>query len=202
VWSSPTLALFETVTSPEGVEPLRARPELRYAPQASVEAWTRMASADPQMTGVPAERKRRFAELRRQVVRGLYTAGAKLLVGSDSPQLFMVAGFAVHREMEALAAAGIPAYGVLEAATRNAAEYLGEAGTWGTVAEGRRADLLLLESNPLQDVKHTRDIAGVMVRGRWLPRSELDALLERTAVVANAPPPVNKGMATAAAPAP
>ncbi|MFY0571939.1 amidohydrolase family protein [Archangium lansingense] len=202
VWSSPTLALFETVTSPEGVKSLRARPELRYVKQASVETWTQMMSNDSQMANAPAERKRRFAELRRQVTRGLYEAGAKLMVGSDSPQLFMVAGFAVHREMEALADAGIPPYGVLEAATRNAAEYLGEAGTWGTVAKGRRADLLLLESNPLQDVKHTRDIAGVMVRGRWLPRSELDALLERTAVVANAPPLVKKGVATATSPAP
>jgi imidazolonepropionase-like amidohydrolase len=192
VWSSPTLALFETVTSPEGVEPLSARPELRYVPQTAVKAWTQMLSSDPQMAGVPAERKRRFAELRRQVTRGLYTAGAKLMVGSDSPQLFMVAGFAVHREMEALAAAGVPAYGVLEAATRNPAEYLGQADTWGTVAEGKRADLLLLDANPLEDVKHTRDISGVMVRGRWLPRSELDALLER----------VKKSMATAASPAP
>jgi imidazolonepropionase-like amidohydrolase len=202
VWSSPTLALFETVTSPEGVEPLRARPELRYASQASVETWTRMVAADPQLAGVPAERKRRFAELRRQVAHGLYTAGAKLLVGSDSPQLFMVAGFAVHREMEALAAAGIPAYGVLEAATRNAAEYLGEAGSWGTVAEGRRADLLLLDANPLEDVGHTRAIAGVMVRGHWLPRSELDAMLERTAVVANAPPRAKKSVATTASAVP
>ena len=202
VWSSPTLALFETVTSPEGVAPLRERPELRYAPRAAVTAWTKMLSDDPDMTNVPAERKRRFAELRRQVAHGLYTAGAKLLVGSDSPQLFMVAGFAVHREMEALAAAGIPAYGVLEAATRNPAEYLGEAATVGTVATGKRADLLLLDTNPLEDVKHTRDIAGVMVRGHWLPRSELDTLLERTAMAASAPPPVKKSMATAAAPAP
>jgi imidazolonepropionase-like amidohydrolase len=202
VWSSPTLALFETVTSPEGVEPLRQRPELRYAPRAAVAAWTKMVSDDPEMARASTERKRRFAELRRQLAHGLYTAGAKLLVGSDSPQLFMVAGFAVHREMEALAAAGIPAYGVLEAATRNPAEYLGEAATAGTVSEGKRADLLLLDTNPLEDVKHTRDIAGVMVRGRWLPRSELDALLERTAVAASAPPPVKKSMATAAAPAP
>jgi imidazolonepropionase-like amidohydrolase len=202
VWSSPTLALFETVTSPEGVEPLRARPELRYVPQAAVKAWTQMVSNDRQMAEAPAERKRRFAELRRQVTRGLYAAGAKLLVGSDSPQLFMVAGFAVHREMEALAAAGVPTYGVLEAATRNAAEYLGEADTWGTVAEGKRADLLLLDTNPLEDVKHTRDVAGVMVRGHWLPRSELDLRLERTAVAANAPPPVKKSVAPDASPAP
>lgn len=124
------------------------------------------------------------------------------MVGSDSPQLFMGAGFAVHREMEALAEAGIPPYGVLEAATRNAAEYLGEADTWSTVAEGRRADLLLLEANPLRDVKHARGIAGVMVRVKWLPRSELDGMLERTAVVANAPPTVKKGVATATSTAP
>lgn len=202
VWSSPTLALFETVTSPEGLEPLRARPELRYVPRPSVLAWTQVLAGDPQTAGVSPERKRRFAELRRQVVRGLYAAGAKLMVGSDSPQLFMVAGFAVHREMEALAAAGLPPYGVLEAATRNPAEYLGEAGTWGTVAEGQRADLLLLNANPLEDVKHTRDIAGVMVRGHWLSRDELGAMLERTAVVANAPPRAKKGMATAASSAP
>ncbi|HEX8823920.1 MAG TPA: amidohydrolase family protein [Archangium sp.] len=202
VWSSPTLALFETVTSPEGVEALRERPELRYAPGASVKTWTKMVKDDAQLARVPAERKHRFAELRRQVTHGLYTAGAKLLVGSDSPQLFMVAGFAVHREMEALAAAGIPPYGVLEAATRNPAEYLGEAATWGTVAEGQRADLLLLNANPLEDVKHTRELAGVMVRGHWLPRSELDALLERTARAANAPPLEKKSMASPAAPAP
>ncbi|WP_158501695.1 amidohydrolase family protein [Vitiosangium sp. GDMCC 1.1324] len=202
VWSSPTLALFETVTSPDGAEPLRSRPELRYVSQAAVTAWTQMASSDPQMEGVPTERKRRFAELRRELVRGLYTAGAKLLVGSDSPQLFMVAGFAVHREMEALAAAGIPAYGVLEAATRNPAEFMREADTWGTVARGKRADLLLLNANPLEDVKNTRAIAGVMVRGHWLPRDELDALLERTAVVANAPPRAKKSVATAASQAP
>lgn len=202
VWSSPTLALFETVTSPEGVEALRARPELRYVPQTAVATWAQMVSNDPEMAGVPAARKLRFAELRRQLALGLYSAGAKLLVGSDSPQLFMVAGFAVHREMEALAAAGIPPYGVLEAATRHPAEFMGEADTWGTVAEGRRADLLLLDANPLEDVKHTREVAGVMVRGNWLPRSELDALLERTAVVANAPPPVKKNVATASADAP
>ena len=202
VWSSPTLALFETVTSPEGVEALAARPELRYAPQAAVKAWTQMLSSDAQMAGSPVERKRRFAELRRQVARALYEAGAKLMVGSDSPQLFMVAGFAVHRELEALAAAGIPPYGVLEAATRNAAEYLGEAHAWGTVAEGKRADLLLLEANPLEDVKHTRDIAGVMVRGHWLPRAELDAMLERTTLAANSPLPMRKNVVTASSPTP
>jgi imidazolonepropionase-like amidohydrolase len=146
--------------------------------------------SSPELAQAPAEGKRRFVELRREVVRGLDAAGAKLLVGSDSPQLFMVTGFAVHREMEALAAAGVPALSVLQAATRNAAEHLGEANQWGSVAPGQRADLLLLEANPLQDVKHTRAISGVMTRGRWLPRAELDAKLEAVANALKTPPPV------------
>ncbi len=189
VWSSPTLALFEVVASQDALPTLRAMPELRYAPPAAVAKWEEALSS-AELAQAPAEGKRRFVELRREVVRGLHAAGAKLLVGSDSPQLFMVTGFAMHREMEALAAAGVPALTVLQAATRNAAEYFGEEKVWGSVAPGQRADLLLLEANPLEDVKHTRAIAGVMTRGRWLPRAELDAKLEAVASAVRAPPPV------------
>ncbi|MFP2933566.1 amidohydrolase family protein [Pyxidicoccus sp. 3LG] len=188
VWSSPTLDLFELLANADRIDALRARPELRYAPPAAVEAWTK-ALSDPELTGAPAARRQRFIDLRRQVVRGLHEAGAGLLVGSDSPQLFMVTGFAVHREMEALAAAGVPTRAVLAAATRNAAEYLGESDTWGTVAPGRRADLLLLDADPRVDVRHTRDLSGVVLRGRWLPRAELDAMLGEVASALEAPKP-------------
>lgn len=186
VWTSPTLDLFELLAGTPDLEALKARPELRYVPPAAVEAWTKVLQ-DPELTGAPAARRQRFVELRRQVARGLHEAGAGLLVGSDSPQLFMVTGFAVHREMEALAAAGVPAPAVLMAATRSAAEYLGETAEWGTVAPGRRADLLLLDRDPREDVRHTRAIAGVVLRGRWLPRAELDAMLEEVASAVKAP---------------
>jgi len=188
VWNSPTLDLFELLASADRLDTLRARPELRYVPSAALEAWTK-ALSDPELAGAPAARRQRFVELRRQVVRGLHRAGAGLLVGSDSPQLFMVTGFAVHREMEALAAAGLPAHAVLEAATRGAAEYLGESAEWGTVAPGLRADLLLLDADPRQDVRHARAISGVVLRGQWLPRAALDAMLAEveSAVKATAP---------------
>ncbi|MCP3139852.1 amidohydrolase family protein [Pyxidicoccus xibeiensis] len=188
VWSSPTLDLFELLASADRLDTLRARPELRYAPPAAVEAWTK-ALSDPELKDAPAARRKRFVELRRQVVRGLHAAGAGLLVGSDSPQLFMVTGFAVHREMEAMAEAGVPAWAVLEAATRDAAEALGESSDWGTVAPGQRADLLLLDADPRVDVRHTRDLHGVLLRGRWLPRAELDAMLEEVAAAVKAPKP-------------
>jgi imidazolonepropionase-like amidohydrolase len=77
--------------------------------------------------------------------------------------------------------AGLSPYAALEAATRNPAEWLGELDEAGTVEVGKRADLLLLEANPLDDVANAERRAGVMLRGRWLPEEELRATLDRIA---------------------
>lgn len=185
IFNSPTLALFEIVASDGAVPELRSSRELRYVPSTAVDAWTKELLTGP-LSQAPVSGKHRFLELRRQVLQGLHAAGTPLLVGSDSPQLFMVPGFALHQEMEAMTAAGLPPLTVLQAATRNAAAYFGESDQWGSVAPGQRADLLLLNANPLQDVKLTRALVGVMVRGQWLPRTELDARLEQVAAAAKA----------------
>ena len=164
IFNSPTLALFEIVASDGAVPELRSARELRYVPSAAVDAWTKELLTGP-LSQAPVSGKHRFLELRRQVLQGLHAAGAPLLVGSDSPQLFMVPGFALHQEMEAMTAAGLPPLTVLQAATRNAAASFGESDQWGSVAPGQRADLLLLNANPLQDVTLTRD-----PRGRHGPR--------------------------------
>lgn len=187
IFNAPTLALFEIVASDGALPELRSARELRYVPSATVDAWTKELLTGP-LSQVPAVSKHRFLELRRQVLLGLHAAGAPLLVGSDSPQLFMVSGFALHQEMEAMTAAGLPPLTVLQAATRNAAASFGESDQWGSVAPGQRADLLLLNANPLQDVKLTRALVGVMVRGQWLPRTELDSRLEQAAAAAKAAP--------------
>ncbi len=185
IFHSPTLALFEIVASDGAVPELRSDRSMRYVPPAAVDKWSRELLTGP-LAEAPAAGKHRFLELRRQVVRGLDAAGVPFLVGSDSPQLFMVSGFAMHREMEAMVAAGLRPLTVLQAATRNAATWFGEADRWGTVAPGQRADLLLLNGNPLEDVKLLRSLVGVMVRGTWLPRSELDARLDAVAKAAQA----------------
>lgn len=185
IFNSATMALFEIVASDGAVPELRTSRELRYVPTATVDAWTKELLTGP-LSGAPVTGKHRFLELRRQVLQGLHAAGAPLLVGSDSPQLFMMPGFATHDEMETMVAAGLPPLTVLQAATRNAAAYFGESDQWGSVAPGQRADLLLLNANPLHDVSLTRTFVGVMARGRWLPRSELDAKLEQVATAARA----------------
>ena len=141
-----------------------------------MQQWTNQKNMQLQEAGAPAEGRARFLALRRTLVRALHEAGAKLLVGSDGPQFFMTPGYGVHRELEALVGAGLSPYAALEAATRTPAEYLGRADAVGTVATGKRADLVLLEADPLADIRNAQRIAGVMVGGRWVPGAELERM--------------------------
>lgn len=77
-----------------------------------------------------------------------------------------------------MVAAGLTPYEVLVTGTRNPAACFGTPEEFGTVEVGRRADLILLDANPLQDIAHARRIAGVMTRGTWLPREEIDRRLD------------------------
>jgi imidazolonepropionase-like amidohydrolase len=180
IYNTPTLALFKIVVSADDPSEFSKWPELRYVPAKMRDGFARQ-KAGIKLDEVPASERRRYVELRDHVVKALYDAGAKLLVGPDSPQLFLVPGFGTHREMAAMAEAGLTPYAVLQAATRNAADYLNASAEFGTVEAGKRADLLLLDANPLQSVANASRVAGVMVRGRWLPRAELDRMLEEIA---------------------
>jgi imidazolonepropionase-like amidohydrolase len=72
-------------------------------------------------------------------------------------------------------------YQILKSGTANAGEYFKNEDSFGTIAPGKRADLLLLEANPLDDVGNLSKIAGVMARGRFLPASEIATRLEAIA---------------------
>ena len=76
-------------------------------------------------------------------------------MGSDAPQIYNVPGFSIHRELESLVAAGLTPYQALETGTRNVAVFFGTLATTGTIAVGKRADLILLDANPLADVRNT-----------------------------------------------
>ena len=183
LWNGPTLALFENLASNETPEQLAAREEMRYAPAPGIAQWKQQKQGF--LDQAPAEGRARYLELRREITRAYDAAGAKLLAGSDSPQLFMTPGFGLHRELQALAAAGVAPSRVLAAATRNAAEYLGRSDI-GTIRVGGRADLLLVDADPLAAIGNLQRISGVMVDGRWLPAARLGSLKEAVAAeVAN-----------------
>jgi imidazolonepropionase-like amidohydrolase len=125
---------------------------------------------------------------RRQIIRALHDGGVGILLGSDSPQTFNVPGFAVHRELQIMVAAGLTPYEALRTATAAPAQFFGAEGAYGTIVVGADADLVLLSKDPLQDIANTQSIEGVMVRGRWLDRAYLDrGLRDIEARMANGP---------------
>jgi hypothetical protein len=113
-----------------------------------------------------------------KILAALAAAGAPILVGTDTGQDFVLPGEALHDEIELEVAAGVPRPRVLRAATADAWRYLGRDD--GTIEVGGRADLILVTSDPLTaPLPLVPD--GVMLRGAWLPRSDLEA---RLAVIA------------------
>jgi len=192
VWVVPTQHLMELFTGPETGEELAKRPEVATVPAPIVENWKKQRTAflsDPELN---PERARRFLAVRRRLLRALHDGGAGLLLGSDAIQVFSVPGFSIPEELASLVRCGLTPYQAYVTGTRNVARFLGEEKDAGTVEEGKRADLLLLDRNPLQDVGNVKSPAGVVLRGRWLPRTELErrlAELKRSAAEPPPPPP-------------
>ena len=114
-------------------------------------------------------------------MRALRDAGGGLIAGTDMGNPFVLAGFALHEELAYLVAAGLTPFEALRASTSDAARCMGAEKDWGTVAVGRRADLLLLTANPLDDVKNAAQRAGVVCHGCWFAEEDLKAELERRA---------------------
>lgn len=104
------------------------------------------------------------------VIRALRDAGAGILVGTDTDNAYVVPGHSVHEELSLLAAAGLTPFEGITAGTRDAATALGLADQIGTIAVGKRADLVLVEGDPLADIARSHEIAGAMADGRWLTR--------------------------------
>lgn len=119
-----------------------------------------------------------IVEFNGPLVRAFAGAGIPILTGTDAGIPGVAPGFSIHDEFEALAEAGLDNETILEGSTRLAAEWLGVDDDRGTVAVGMRADLVLLNGNPLEDISSTRGIAAVIKDGVYLDRDELDALLK------------------------
>lgn len=178
----PTMALWEVLFTTLPLDSLLAYPELRYVSPQSVQSWVnaytqRRASAE---FSDPAA-NRRLIEARQQALAALHRGGARILMGTDAPQQFSVPGFSLHREFPRMRAAGMTPYDILVTGTRNVGEYFQRNDAFGTIAVGRRADLLLLDADPLADVANLQRIAGVMARGRWIPQDEIRTRLEAIA---------------------
>lgn len=185
-WVVPTMALWEVLYTTLELDSLRAYPELRYVSAQSLQNWTNAYNQRRGAPGYDAATARRLIDARQQVLAALHRGGAGILMGTDAPQQFSVPGFSLHREFPRMRAAGMSPYEIMETGTRNVGIYFQRNDSFGTVAVGRRADLLLLDADPLADVAALQRIAGVMVRGRWVSRDQIQAGLAAIAA-RNAP---------------
>jgi hypothetical protein len=175
--NTPTLFINHVGATQQAPESLATWPEMRFVHPRILAGWIRQLHRT-QDQGLDPERNSRYLDYRNRLTKGLSDGRALLLVGSDAPNAFVVPGFGTVYEIHSLTVAGLSPYQALHAATRNAAEFMHAEGDFGMVAPGLRADLVLLDANPLENVANLTLRAGVMLRGRWYPISELNTMLE------------------------
>jgi imidazolonepropionase-like amidohydrolase len=177
VWNVPTQVLMENLVPAVTLEKLQQRQEMRYVSHQTRSKWAEVKRSMLEETGSTPQSMAKTMDIRRKLIKALHQAGAGLLLGSDAPQIYNVPGFATHRELESLVGAGLTPYQALETGTRNVAAFFGTLAHTGTIEVGKQADLILLDANPLTDIRNSAKQSGVMVRGRWLPRAEIDSRL-------------------------
>ena len=131
--------------------------------------------------------RKRFVEKELEVVNAMHRAGIPFLAGTDTPPgVYLFPGFSLHEELQRFVAAGFTPLEALQTATLNPAKFLGMDDRLGTIEKGKLADLVLLDANPLDDIRNTQKIAAVIVNGRYLSRHDLDKMLAGVEAAARA----------------
>jgi len=161
----PTLIAYKTKFVP--TEEYCSKQNVSLAPLAVQVSW-RDGGFTADWTPADFARMRKVWPKMLAIIDRYYREGVLLTTGSDLPNSWVVPGVSLHQEMELLSEAGIPREAVLAMATRNAALVLGLDREIGTVEPGKRADLVVLDANPLTDIHNTRNIEYVLHNGRLL----------------------------------
>ena len=170
IWVVPTQALAERWFTPEkDADAFAKEPEMIYMKQETLNSWVtnkKNLMANPRYDAAAIKK---FIELRKKLIYECQKNNVGLLLGSDAPQVFDVPGFSAHQELKYMVDAGLTPFQALQSGTVNVAEYF----SWkdiGMVKQGYVADLILLDADPLENIEHTKKIAGVMLRGKWMPK--------------------------------
>ncbi len=188
VWLTPTLvttrSILELFDDPNG---LRGRPEAAYfnhPMQAGIWAFITDNLYRPIPAQVRTKLRDDFEKFQRPLTKRFHEKGGKLMTGTDSLLPGLVHGFALHRELKELVDVGLTPFEALRTSTTLPFEYLGESERAGTIEVGKSGDLLLVDENPLEDVAAASKISGVLIRGRWLDREEIDRRMKEVAAAA------------------
>jgi imidazolonepropionase-like amidohydrolase len=185
MWQCPTLVVARAMASLDDPA-FTSDPRLKYMPRQTREAWkpgndARTATKLPEDYELDRRTLRKYME----IIPAMKKAGVEFLAGTDVLNPFAFPGFSLHDELDLLVQSGLTPAEALRTATINPARFLHDESANGSVAAGKNADLVLLDANPLDSIKNTQRIAAVVVRGRYLDRGDLDAMLGAVEKTAN-----------------
>jgi imidazolonepropionase-like amidohydrolase len=179
-WQVPTLVWWQTQTALDNPALTKSN-VLRYAPAWARQQWEAQAPTPPAViAGFKTSFQHDLA-----LVHVMREAGVQFLSGTDSPDPFLLPGWSLHSELELLVRAGFTPLDALRTATVNVGTFLGRQDA-GTIDAKHPANLVLLEANPLDDIRNTRKIAAVILRGHYYSRSDLDKMLAGVEAIAKA----------------
>jgi len=181
VWVVPTQSLFDRWFSPESADALASAPEMKYMPRSTLEKWVESKKQLTSGVEYSAEQWEEFNAIRKAMIHRLHEEGQGLLLGSDAPQVFNVPGFSIHHELSGMLQSGLTTLEAIQIGTVNPALFFDREGEFGEVLEGASADLILLSANPLESLEAIKNPDGVMVRGFWLSRDDIDSRLAEIA---------------------
>lgn len=166
---------------PRSEDSIRAQPDFKFYPKKVQDSFINFHKKHRLFTQVPIEKRARWIAIRDKMIKAIHDAGGKIMVGSDSPEFLFLYGFSEHRELKALVDAGLSNYAALEAATVNPAQFFGIAERVGTIEKNKRADLVLLDASPLENISATEKRSGVMLKGKYYAQPELNRWLDEIA---------------------
>jgi hypothetical protein len=176
-WQVPTLVWTETSVSIDAPN-LGSDPKLKYVPASVKEQWAPeklLKQTSPQQLAASRTEAARDLEL----VNAMHEAGVQFLAGTDGPDPYVFPGFSLHDELGWLVKSGFTPLQALQAATINPAVFLLKSDQYGVVEPGHAADLVLLDANPVEDIRNTRRIFAVVVGGKYYSRRILDEMLDQ-----------------------
>ncbi|MGB9466585.1 MAG: amidohydrolase family protein [Candidatus Acidiferrum sp.] len=186
-WQVPTLILLRNDAFPTPETNLSRDARRKYIPLQVLANWEKGAH-DRDKGATPQEFSLRSSLMQAslQIVGKMHTMGVPIMAGTDTTAPFVFPGSSLHEELALLVRAGLTPMQALQAATKLPAEFLGKLQTQGTIEQGKAADLLLLDANPLNDIHNTQKIRAVILRGKLLDRSFLDELIAKEEMFAKA----------------
>jgi imidazolonepropionase-like amidohydrolase len=181
-WQVPTLPLLIELAYLTPATDRANDPNLKYIPQNLRQIWKQgRAESLANKTSGDFQLRAKLVEASLKAVGDMHAAGISIMAGTDSTAPNLVPGFALHDSIADLVRAGLTPMEALQAATSLPTEFLNRSNEQGSIAPGQRADLVLLDANPLEDIHNTRKVRAVFLKGKYLDRDALDALLNKAA---------------------